>query len=79
MRRLQTRSHFHEHLAGGESGVDRLQKAGNLGRSNLARYVPARAIGDRPESEIGSVDIGVLVQPVRRAGMRRGTGAEAAE
>src|SRR3982074_3312945 len=79
MRCLEARPYLYQHLGGGRAGVDGLQQAGDLGRGDFSGLVTARAVGDRPQAEIGPVDIGVLVEPVRRAGMRCRAGAEAAE
>ncbi len=41
--------------------------------------MPARSVGDRPDAEVRPIDVGILVQPIRGALMRRRTRAEAAK
>src|SRR5580693_348663 len=78
MRCLEAGPYLHQHLGGGEARVDGLQEARDLGRRDFAGLVAAGAVGHRPKAEIGPIDEGVLVEPVRRAGMRCRAGAEAA-
>ncbi len=79
MRSLQPRANLKQHLGSRQARIDALQGLRHLGGGDLAALVPARSIGNCPDPEVRPVHIGILVQPVRGALVRRRTGAKAAE
>ena len=66
---------FRQHRLRIEPHRDRLQRLGDHPGGDLARLMPAGAVGDRPDAEVGTIDEAIFVVAAPRPGMGGMAGA----